>query len=68
MSWRIRSVISTTSLRSMEGLTVFLLPFLVERYSEGRPSSKASTDYKSLDQSGLAGMVQRLSGVMEATR
>lgn len=44
------------------------LLLLVEGYGEGRPSSAASTDYKSLDQSSLASMVQRLSGALETAR
>ena len=56
-----------TSFKLMEGLIVLLL-FLVERYGKGRPSSTTSTDHKSFDQGGLASMVQRFSGALEATR
>ena len=48
----------TTPLEPVEKLTAFAPSFRVEGYSKGRPSSATSTNYKPLDQGGLASVVQ----------
>lgn len=57
------------SRRSPDPRTDSLLPsFRIEGHGESRSGSTASKDRKSVDQDRLAGMVQRLSCVMEAAR